>query len=91
MEVEADMKASTDPSARTAEPSYTQINMSHIPVDRGVKGLLFSAGTVYIFLVGIPAVRWFFIGALAVGFGIALALRSLHRHKPASSFTPITR
>lgn len=74
----------------TDEPPYTEINMSRIQVGGGVMGFLFAASTAYIFVVGIPAVRWFFLGAIASGFGISLVLRFFHKHNPARPFTSIS-
>jgi hypothetical protein len=82
------MKANT-PHISTHEPPYTDINMSHIQVGGGVMGLLFAAGTAYIFVAGIPTVRWFFFGAIAAGFGISIALRLFHKYKPVRPFTSI--
>ena len=72
----------------TGEPLYTEINMSQVKVDGGAIGLLFALSTVYIFFVGIPAVRWFLVGALVTGLVVSLGLYLFHRHFPAR---PITR
>jgi hypothetical protein len=71
------------------EPPYTEINMSRIKVGGGVMGFLFAAATAYIFVVGIPAVRWFFVGAISIGVGISLVLRVFHKHIPVRPFTSI--
>ena len=75
----------------TEQPAYVDINMSHIRVGGGFMGLLFAASTAYIFIVGIPAVRWFFIGAVATGLVISVGLRLFHRYKPARPFPSIAR
>jgi len=68
----------------TAAPR-AEINMSQIRVGGGIPGLIFAAGTVYIFFVGVPAVRWFLVGAIVVGSVISIALRLFHRYKPTRS------
>ena len=65
------------------ESPRAEINMSQIRVGGGIPGFIFAAGTVYIFFEGIPAVRWFLAGAIAVGSVISIALRLFHRYKPA--------
>jgi hypothetical protein len=71
-------------------PTYTSennpqsvINMSNIQVGGGIVGFVFSVGTVSIFLAGIPALRWFPVGAIAMGSIISLALHVFHERKPA--------
>ncbi|HVY94821.1 MAG TPA: hypothetical protein VHA14_18795 [Bryobacteraceae bacterium] len=56
--------------------------MSSIRVGGGFMGLLFAVGTVYIFVVGIPAVRGFFVWSLITGVLISLALHLFHKHRP---------
>ena len=43
---------------------------------------LFALGSMLIFLIGIPRLRYFFVAALILGFGIALILRFIHRETP---------
>jgi len=50
-------------------------------------GFVFAAGTVSIFWIGLPAVRWFVIGGAVAGLAISAALGLLHRCKPARPFT----
>lgn len=85
------MDANISPYVSPDDPPYTEINMSHIRVGGGVMGFLFAASTAYIFVVGIPAVRWFFLGAVATGFAIAIALRLFHQYKPTRPFPSIAR
>lgn len=77
------MEAARNPHPSSVEPGYSEINMSQIRVGGGVVGLIFATGTVYIFVMGIPAVRPFFFAAVAAGSLISLALRYIHKHKPA--------
>jgi hypothetical protein len=71
----------------TEEPAYPRIDMSHIRVGGGVAGFIFTAGSVYIFLVGVPALRWFFVWAIVAGAFISIALGLFHKHKPARPVT----
>ena len=66
----------------TSVAPRAEINMSQIRVDGGIPGLIFAAGTVYIFFAGIPDVRWFLAGAVAAGSVISIALGLFHKYKP---------
>jgi hypothetical protein len=57
-----------------------KIDMAKIPVGGGIAGLLFAAGTIVIFLLGIPALRWMFAAAILSGCVLALILHFI-RHK----------
>ena len=59
-----------------------QINVSKIPGGTGIAGALFAIGSMLIFLFGVPRIRYFFIGAIILGSGIALILRYVHRETP---------
>jgi hypothetical protein len=59
-----------------------QINISKIPGGAGIAGALFAVGSMLIFLIGIPRIRYFLIAAFILGCGIALILR-LVRHETA--------
>jgi hypothetical protein len=59
-----------------------QINVSKIPGGAGIAGALFALGSMLIFLIGIPRLRYFFIAALVLGFGIALILRFIRHETP---------
>lgn len=83
------MKPKWSPRAGNEEQAFTEINMSQIRVGGGIAGLLFAAGTVLIFLIGIPAVRWFFAGAAVTGGIIAMILRVFHDHSPVRISAPI--
>jgi len=58
--------------------SYAEINSAKIPVDANIGGMIFAAGTVIIFLLGIPLLRYLFPAAVISGCGIAFIL---HRRK----------
>jgi hypothetical protein len=61
----------------TANP---QINVSRIPGGGGVAGALFAIISMVIFLIGIPALRYFLAAAIVLGVGVALLIRFL-RHE----------
>jgi len=56
------------------------ISVHNIRVGGGAAGFLFAACTMLVFLLGVPALRWFFVGSIALGLGIAVALRLVHKH-----------
>ena len=59
-----------------------QINISKIPGGAGIAGALFALGSMLIFLIGIPRLRFFFIAAIVLGCAIALILRFVRRETP---------
>jgi len=58
------------------------ITMHRIAVGGGVMGALFAVGTALIFLLGVPASRWFLLASLFVGVGLAALLYVWHRRHP---------
>ena len=58
-----------------------QINVSKIPGGSGFAGALFAVISILIFLIGIPALRYFLPAAIALGCGVALIIR-FSRHEP---------
>jgi hypothetical protein len=62
------------------EPSNPQINVSKIEGGGGIAGTLFCVICMLIFLIGIPALRYAFPVAIAVGCAIALVLH-FKRHE----------
>ncbi len=55
------------------------ITMHKIPVGAGFAGLTFTIGSLTVFLVGLPVLWYFLVGALALGVGFAFIIR-LARH-----------
>jgi hypothetical protein len=49
--------------------------MAKIPVRGSVAGVIFTVGSMLIFLLGIPALWCFLAFSLAVGVGVAVVLR----------------
>ena len=52
-----------------------EIDIAKIKVGGGVAGLIFTIGSMWIFLAGIPALWYFLALAIAAGAGVAVALR----------------
>jgi hypothetical protein len=71
----------------TAPSSPPQINISKIHSDGSFAGAIFALATVFIFLVGIPAVRYFFPAAIALGFVFALLIYVVRRRPHQSTGT----
>lgn len=55
------------------------ITMHKIPVKAGFAGLIFTVGTLTVFLIGIPALIYFIVPACVVGIGFAVMLRFIPR------------
>ena len=56
-----------------------EINISKIKAGGGIAGLIFTVGSMLIFLLGIPGLWYFFAFAIALGVGIAVVLRLANR------------
>jgi hypothetical protein len=56
-----------------------QINISSITGGGGVAGALFAIISMAIFLIGIPALRYFLGAAVVLGGGVALGTRLIRR------------
>jgi hypothetical protein len=63
-----------------------QINVSKIPGGTGIAGALFALGSMLIFLIGVPRLRYFFVAAIILGGGIALVLRFIRRETPGKQW-----
>jgi hypothetical protein len=57
---------------------HSGINMSKISVGAGFAGLVFTIGSIAIFLIGLPMLWYFLAGAIALGIGFAAILRVRH-------------
>jgi len=62
-----------------------QINVAKIPVGSGIAGAMFTLGSMYIFLVGIPALQYFLLGAIVLGCAVALVIHATRREVPSTS------
>lgn len=58
------------------------ITMHRIAVGGGIMGAVFAVGSAVIFLIGLPASRWFLLASVLVGIGFAVLLYSWHRRHP---------
>jgi hypothetical protein len=52
------------------------ITIHKIPVGAGFAGLIFTVGSLAIFLIGLPVLWYFLVGAVALGVGFAVIFRS---------------
>jgi hypothetical protein len=68
--------------------SSPQINVSKIPGGGGIAGALFAVISMLIFLIGIPALRYFLPAAILLGGGVALAIHSVRHEPPGRSWIP---
>src|SRR5436309_1802873 len=59
-----------------------QINVSSIPGGGGIAGALFAVISMVIFLIGIPALRYFLLAAIVLGCVFSLAIRLIRRETP---------
>jgi len=60
--------------------------MSKLAVGGGVAGAIFAVGSMLIFLIGIPAIRYIFPAALVLGCGVALILHFMRHETPGASW-----
>lgn len=56
-----------------------EINMSQIRFGGGIAGLIFTLGSMAIFLLGVPGLWYFFALALTLGVGFAVLLHFARR------------
>jgi hypothetical protein len=66
------------------DPTLPQINISKIAVGGGLAGAFVAGGSMLIFLVGIPLVRYMFPVAILGGVVIAM-IRHYTRHETSST------
>ena len=77
-------------STASEDQSRGEINMSHIRVGGGLAGLIFTFGTIFIFVTGLPAVRMFLLWSLVAGSAISIALHFFHKYKPTRPLPKIS-
>ena len=63
-----------------APQASPQINLAKIPVGGGIAGAIFAIGSMLIFLLGIPTIRYIFPAAIVLGCGVALVIH-FRRHE----------
>lgn len=59
-----------------------QINVSKIQGGGGVAGAMFAVISTLIFLIGIPALRYFLPAAIVLGSGVALVIHFIRHETP---------
>ena len=70
----------------TEDTPSPQINVSKIPGGGGVAGTMFAVISTVIFLIGIPALRYFLPAAIVLGCGVALILHFIRHETPGASW-----
>jgi hypothetical protein len=63
-----------------------QINSAKVRVGGGIAGGIFTVGSMLIFLIGIPVVRYIFPAAILLGCGVALLLHFIRHDTPGASW-----
>lgn len=63
-----------------------QINLSKIQAGGGIAGAIFALGTMMIFLIGIPVIRYVFPAAVVIGVGVALTLHFMRHETPGAAW-----
>lgn len=61
-----------------------QINVSKIPGGGGIAGAMVAVMSTLIFLIGIPALRYFFPAAILLGCGVALIIHFKRHETPGT-------
>ena len=65
-----------------ADSRPAEINLASIRVSGNVGGLIFTAGSIVIVLVGFQELRWFFLAAVLIGFAVAGGIVAWRRSHP---------
>jgi hypothetical protein len=63
-----------------------QINVSKIVAGGGFAGAVFTLLSTLIFLIGVPALRFFLPGAIDLGGGVALVIHFIRHETPGQSW-----
>ena|SRR5579862_4240955 len=66
------------------ETPRPQINASKLLVGGGIAGLAFTIGSMLIFLLGVPILRYLFPPAILLGMGVAVLLRFKRHQTPGT-------
>lgn len=65
-----------------------QINVSSIRAGGGIAGTIFTLASMLIFLIGIPALRYFLPAAIVLGLGVALVIHFIRHETPGKAWIP---
>lgn len=57
------------------------ITMHRLRIGGGIAGFIFTAGSLLVFLIGVPAFRSFLALSIVVGVAIAVAFRAMRRNR----------
>jgi len=68
------------------DTSRPQINLSKIPVGGGIAGAIFAIGSMLIFLIGIPVIRYVFPAAVILGCVVALVIHFKRHEAPGAAW-----
>jgi fatty acid desaturase len=63
-----------------------QINSAKIPISGNMIGAIVAAGSMAIFLIGLPVLWYIFPIAVALGCGVALVLHFVRHESPGASW-----
>ena len=63
-----------------------QINVSKIEAGGGIAGTIFTLASMLIFLIGIPALRYFLPAAILLGLVVALVIHFIRHETPGKSW-----
>ena len=63
-----------------------QINVSKIVAGGGIAGAIFTVSSTLIFLIGIPALRYFLPAAIVLGCGVAAIIHFIRHETPGESW-----
>lgn len=74
---------------KTDDTIHPGISIHKIPVAGGAAGLLFVVGSMLVFLLGVPMLRWFFGGAIVFGLAASFALRLAPKRFPRIERFPL--
>jgi len=67
-----------------SEDPRPQINLAKIPGGAGIAGAIFAIGSMVIFLIGLPALRYVFPAAIVLGGAVALILHFMRHETPGA-------
>jgi len=65
-----------------------QINVSSIKAGGGIAGTIFTLASMLIFLIGIPALRYFLPAAIGLGLVVALIFHFIRHETPGKAWIP---
>jgi hypothetical protein len=70
----------------TQDTRGPQINVSSIKAGGGIAGTIFTLASMLIFLIGIPALRYFLPAAIVLGLIVAVVIHFIRHETPGKSW-----